>query len=176
MGWRRRGPSHLGPEVQSLCWKKMTEGFSTWTAAAIRVRTGCRQEGGWGWKSLVKPVTQAGLYTEGTTSWDGAEQGDWDFKVPKEDVKQGKAKGFTLNRRRDKGRLLDRTRDGCQYTRMCKSKSRENVDVQPEVFTEKQKRIRAEQETWERKYFCARIAWSCSFFNGQVRKQNRKMY
>lgn len=103
----------------------MTEGFSTWTAVEIGVRKGCRQEGGWGWKSLGKPVTQASLYTEGTTSCHVAEQGDWDFKVPKEDVKQGKAKGFTLNRRRDKGRLLDQTSDGCQYTRTCKSKGRE---------------------------------------------------
>lgn len=46
----------------------MTEGFSTWTAVEIGVRKGCRQEGGWGWKSLGKPVTQASLYTEGTTS------------------------------------------------------------------------------------------------------------
>lgn len=76
-----------------------------------------------GWKSLGT-VTQASLYTEGTTSWDVAEQGDWDLEVPKED-KAREGKRVHLEQKERQRRLLDQTSDGCQYTRTCKSKGRE---------------------------------------------------
>lgn len=73
-----------------------------------------------------------------------AGRGDWNFNFPKEDVKQGKTKGFTLHRRDNSFQEASGQKERWLSVQM-------NMDVEGQESvdapTEKQKGIGAEQES-----------------------------